>query len=165
MKYIFSSIILILYTLFTINYYSQTTGEEFIISTAGEDAIMSNGNQVSWTIGELVTVTAEMPEKHFTQGFHQPYINVTDVIDHQPSFMVNIFPNPATDYLFIKLETIRKGDRYQLLDVKGKLLHNEPIVNTEITLPFNSYSTGVYFLVFINNENEKLKTYKIQISH
>ena len=98
MKYIFSSIILILYAFSTINYYSQTTGEEFIISTAGEDAIMSNGNQVSWTIGELVTVTAEMPEKHFTQGFHQPYINVTDIIDHQPSYMVNIFPNPATDF-------------------------------------------------------------------
>jgi len=165
MKYIFSSIFLILYTLLTINYYSQTTGEEFIISTAGEDAVMSNGNQVSWTIGELVTVTAEMPEKHFTQGFHQPYINVTDIIDHQPSFLVNIFPNPATDYLFIKLETIRKGNRYQLIDVKGKLLLNEPIVNTEITLPFYSYSTGVYFLVFINKENEKLKTYKIQKSH
>ena len=165
MKYIFSSIILILYTFSTINYHSQTTGEEFIISTAGEEAVMSNGNQVSWTIGELVTVTAEMPEKHFTQGFQQPYINVTDIIDHQPSFMVNIFPNPATDYLFIKLETIRKGNRYQLIDVKGKLLLNEPIVNTEITLPFYSYSTGVYFLVFINKENEKLKTYKIQKSH
>jgi len=166
MKYNFNFLILLLFSFFNFHdYFSQTTGDQFIISTSGEEAIMSNGNQVSWTIGELVTVTAELTEKTYTQGFHQPYINVIFIEDHQLDFLVNIYPNPATDYVFIKFENVKKGYSYQLIDAAGKLLKNEPINSTNIFLSFESYSTGVYFLLFINNENKKLKTYKIQKSH
>ena len=65
----------------------------------------------------------------------------------------------------IKLENNITGDRFKLLDAAGKLILDQSIKSNEILVPFQSYSTGVYFLIFTNNNNEKLKSFKIQKSN
>ena len=147
------------------NIISQSSGDQYILSTSGEDAIMSNGHQVTWTIGEMVTLTGDLPNETYTQGFHQPNISVTFIEDIQINFSVNIFPNPVTDIVTIKLENQEKGYRLKLFDLAGKLILDDSINSNEILIPFSAYSTGVYFLVFTDRKNKKLKTYKIQKSH
>ena len=57
----------------SLNIISQTSSDQFINSSAGNTGIISNGYEISWTMGELVVETGI----DYTQGFHQPNLLIT----------------------------------------------------------------------------------------
>ena len=162
-KLVFLYIILIVISTTT---YSQVTGDQYILSSAGNKADLSTGHSMTWTVGELIIETGiQTDENDYTQGFHQPYMDVTIIEDYSIDLNINIFPNPATEQLNLRYKKFNKGDALCLYDAVGKLLLRKPIVDARMTLPFNTYSTGLYYLVILNEDNEKIKSFKVQKSH
>jgi hypothetical protein len=121
---------------------------------------------MTWTVGELIIETGIQTDLNdYTQGFHQPYMDVTIIEDYSIDLSINIFPNPATEQLNIRYKQFKKGDALCLYDAVGKLLLRKQIVDAKMTLPFNAYSTGLYYLVILNEDNEKIKSFKVQKSN
>jgi hypothetical protein len=145
----------------SINIISQSSSDQFINSSAGNTGIISNGYEISWTMGELVVETGI----DYTQGFHQPNLLITLIENQSPAYNINIYPNPAIDFLNISSNEQLVGCKINLVDFNGKLILEQLMISNELSLPFNNYSTGTYLLTFINQENEILKTFKIQKSH
>ena len=163
MRFVFFSIIILVSSTTS---YSQVTGDQYILSSAGNRADLSTGHSMTWTVGELIIETGIQTDLNdYTQGFHQPYMDVTIIEDYSIDLNINIFPNPATEQLNIRYKQFKKGDALCLYDAVGKLLLRKQIVDAKMTLPFNTYSTGLYYLVILNEDNEKIKSFKVQKSH
>ena len=88
-----------------------------------------------------------------------------EVLDIQLDLEVNIYPNPATEYVNVQFQELKSGYYLMLVDELGKILLSQEIKTKDILIPFNKYSTGVYFLSIIDDKQTKIKTYKIQKSH
>lgn len=159
----FLGIILIVSSVTT---YSQVTGDQYILSSAGNRADLSTGHSITWTLGEMIIETGvQTGLNDYTQGFHQPYIDVTVIEDSIIDSNINVFPNPAIAQLNIRYDKFKKGDVLCLYDAIGKLLLIEQIVDANMILPFEAYSAGIYYLVILNKDNDKIKTFKVQKSH
>ena len=90
---------------------------------------------------------------------------MNQIIEFEIDFQVNLYPNPAIEQLNVHIDNYKSGYSFQLYDALGKLLVVKKIESEDIVLPFSSYSTGLYFLVFLEEADKKLKTYKVQKSH
>ena len=145
----------------------------FLISNIiSQEVIATQGNSTSnsvatldYTIGEVVILTGTDGKNDVTQGFHQPVFEITNIETIEISFEVSIYPNPAVDLLNIQFEEVDKGSRFELYDANGKLLITREINDHNMSLPFNEYETGLYFISFISSDNQLLKTFKIQKSY
>ena len=137
---------------------------QVVIATQGNSTSNSDGS-LDYTIGEVVITFGTDGFNDLTQGFHQTTLKLVTVEDLQVDLLLDIYPNPATEQINIHLENFEPGYSFKLYDALGKLLLTEPLLSSNKVIPFNSYSTGLYFLVFTKGENEKLKTFKIQKSH
>ena len=137
-------------------------------SVVGTDGGFAVNNQfsLSYTVGEIVTDLARDTVNNIdlTQGFHQSYISIVSVEDHDFDVDISIFPNPAVDFLNVKISDINKANKLSMYDVSGKLLSQQQIYNNEFKISFSRVSTGNYILVFTKDDN-KIKTIKVQKSH
>jgi hypothetical protein len=133
------------------------------ISTAGGEGI-GTGGTVSYTVGQVVYTTNNGDEGTVFQGVQQPYeISVIptgeDKIGINPE--LSVYPNPAKDYLLLKVKDYTPGNlSYQLFDMNGKLLENKKLEGYETIIQMDNLARSVYFLKVTDNDAE-VKTFKI----
>jgi hypothetical protein len=122
------------------------------------------GGTASYTVGQIVNNTNTGTTGTSAQGVQQPYeISVVTGIDDAVDIMLEmvVYPNPATDYLKLKL-----GDneivnlRYQLYDINGSLLLNAKIEVQETDISMQTLKPSTYFLKVLQG-NKEIKTFKI----
>jgi hypothetical protein len=93
----------ILIALLLISYtygFSQQLSHQVLVPAAG---LATSGTiNFSQTIGETATEKIEASGFILTQGFHQPGIKISTETPHEGSG-VEVFPNPATDFINIRL--------------------------------------------------------------
>jgi hypothetical protein len=81
---------------------SQSIGNSVIAS--GGSYYAKGQYSVNWTLGEPVIYTYSSANAIITQGFQQNHkfipVSISDI--ESASSDVNIYPNPANDYLFIR---------------------------------------------------------------
>ena len=76
----------------------------------------------------------------------------TSVAENE-AFSVTVFPNPATDRVYIVTGNNGNGLKTKVTDMTGKTIQNEMIfTDLQFSLDISAYAKGVYFLVM---ENEK----------
>ncbi|WDF45309.1 T9SS type A sorting domain-containing protein [Chryseobacterium sp. KACC 21268] len=96
-------------------------------------------------------------------GTQVPYI-ITSTLGVNQSFIrleMAVYPNPITDYLYLKIDFKDTG-KYtsDLYDTKGSLLQTKDLKIEKTEIPMSSLPPGVYFLSV--RENRKIiKTFKI----
>jgi hypothetical protein len=94
----------------------------------------------------------------------QPYeISVVSSVDEAKKYYSFglAYPNPATDYLQLQIEGEMIGNlSYQLVDITGKLLQNQQILNNQTTIIISNYVSSTYFLKVFQG-NKEIKTFKI----
>jgi len=79
---------------------AQQLSHQVMVPAAG--VISSGSLNYSQTIGETAIEIIEGQGYVFTQGFQQPGIKISDeIVDNGNG--VNVYPNPATDYINVKL--------------------------------------------------------------
>ena len=155
---------LIVNVLFTFSFYSQNL-DHFVIGTDGGYA-GNNQFSLSYTIGEIVTELGNDPVNNIdlTQGFQQAYISIVSTENHIADIDISVFPNPAVNYLNVNISDLSKVKTYAMYDMSGKLLLQQEIISNQFEISFSNFSSGNYLLIF-KNDQQKLKTLKVQKSH
>ena len=158
------TIFLIVNILFAFSFYSQNL-DHFVIGTDGGYA-GNNQFSLSYTIGEIVTELGNDPVNNIdlTQGFQQAYISIVSTENHIADIDISVFPNPAVNYLNVNISDLSKVKSYAMYDMSGKLLLQQEIISNQFEVSFSNFSSGNYLLIF-KNDQQKLKTLKVQKSH
>ncbi len=130
---------------------------------SGGDA-SGNGGSVSYSVGQVTYTTNTGTNGSVSQGVQQPY-EISTVTGIEEAKGINLscsaYPNPATDYLMLKIEnyTIDKLF-FQLYSTNGKLIENTKLTGSETKIDMSNLNTAVYFLKIIQN-NKEVKIFKI----
>lgn len=133
------------------------------ITTTGGNASGSGGS-VSYSVGQMVYKTTNGSLGSVAQGVQQPYeISVVSGLEEAQriNLVLLTYPNPATDYLMLKVENYKTENlTYQLFDISGKLLLIQKVSSPETQILMETLANGSYLLKVSNNKAE-LKTLKI----
>ncbi len=133
------------------------------LSTAGGNATGSDGT-VSYTSGQTNYATLISNSGSVVEGVQHPFeIQVVTKLD--PSVNITLageaFPNPATDFLILKINREQfENMSYQLIDLNGKLLEQAFIGSAETTISLKHYKSAHYLLKVLDNSTE-IMTFKI----
>jgi hypothetical protein len=137
---------------------AQTISKSIIGSTG---RTLSNSNaKISLTIGEPVVGLMMASEVQLGNGFY-PSLDLQALNNNESNFdaQIKIYPNPASQYLFISHQTVETFT-VEIHDVNGKLLFNS-VVHKDKPIDISSYANGAYLITVTNMENKKNNTYKI----
>lgn len=128
---------------------------EVINTCGGEVAFGTTGG--AFSIGEPITLTSAGSETLLTQGFLQPeqggWVETIDIAGQMWAFVV--FPNPTTDYLFLKSETgAPVAVNIRLYDSAGRLILTDQLAkgDTNLILNLNNFAAG-YYCLSLTDEN------------
>lgn len=79
-------------------------------------------------------------------------------------FKIELYPNPTSSLVYIKLDEALQGKtELNIYNVLGKEVMKTVLINNELDLNTNLFSnSGIYFLVFRNNEKKAIKKLVIQ---
>jgi len=135
-----------------------------VIPAAGGEANGSNGS-VSYTVGQVFyTTNAGTNGNSIAQGVQQPYeiSEISGIYEaNDISLIVSAFPNPATDYLTLKVENYNTTHlQYQVFDITGKLLQTVKATGSETRIEIKKLVPANYFVKVIENQKE-IKIFKI----
>ena len=133
-----------------------------VIGTEGGYA-ENNQFTISYTIGELVTDFASDSSLNIdlSQGFQQSFIRFVSIEDHVFEVDIDVFPNPAIDFLNVSVNSSHSRLVLDIYDISGKLISHKDVNESKFQISFSAIAAGNYLLVFTNNQN-KLKTIKVQ---
>jgi hypothetical protein len=133
------------------------------ISASGGNASGSTG-KVSYSVGQVVYTEYTGTNGSVAQGVQQPYeISVVTGIEEASdiSMEIVVYPNPATDFIKLKIENYDVQNlRFQLYDLNGSLLQENKIVGNETNIVMSNYMSATYFLKVTNN-TKLIKSFKI----
>jgi hypothetical protein len=155
-KYFFSLLLLSGYSLTSLQ--AQST-----INPSGRNAI-GTGGSVSYSVGQVVCTTITGANGSAAQGVQQPFeISVVTGIEEAKdiSLEIVVYPNPATDFIQLKIENYEVPNlRYQLYDISGTLLQDNKVEGSETSIVMTNYMSATYFLK-VTDKNKVVKTFKI----
>jgi hypothetical protein len=133
------------------------------VNATGGDASGSGGS-VSYSVGQVVYTTNTGTNGSVTQGVQQPYeISVVTAIEEAKgiNLTVTAYPNPATDYLTLRIDEFEISNlSFQLYDMNGKLLQSEKITGNQTSIVMSNLVPATYFVKVIQ-ANKEVKTFKI----
>jgi hypothetical protein len=135
-----------------------------VIATDGGFA-ENNKYSITYTIGEVIaeyqrdtTLNVDL-----TQGFNQSYISFVSVQDHLIDVDIDVYPNPAVNFLNVSINSIYDELTLDIFDISGKLITHKNIQEKNFKVGFSSLAAGTYLMVFSNSQ-QNLKTIKVQKS-
>lgn len=134
------------------------------ISTSGGSAT-GRGGLLSYTVGQVVYTTNIVSTGSMSQGVQQPF-NISEVTaiyeNKQISLNVTEYPNPATNYLILRMDdTFLLTDYFaSVFDLNGKLVINKNIETNQTYIDMGSLAPAIYFLK-VKQGNTEVKIFKI----
>lgn len=137
-----------------------------ILATAG-GSNRTAAIQLDWTLGETAVETVATPAQIFTQGFHQPDLQVIPMPVKGNSALQDdykVAPNPAVSQLIVYLPVGRQEEtRFILADLNGKVLLSKTagFQRSKVELALAPYAEGLYLLHVQNASGTTLQTFKI----
>jgi hypothetical protein len=122
-----------------------------------------SGASVSYTVGQVV-YTVITNSGSVAQGVQQPYeISVVTSLESAKdiSLEISVYPNPANDYLKLKIDgDVKTQCNASLYDINGNLLQTIKIEGNETSIVISNYVSSTYFLK-VKDNNKEIKTFKI----
>jgi hypothetical protein len=133
------------------------------VPSAGGEATGSGGS-ASYSVGQMLFSSYLGSNGSVTEGVQQPYeISIISGIDQDfgITLQINVFPNPASHYLTLKVLNYEKENiSYKLIDSNGVLLQCEKLTGNETQLNMNGLVPAIYFLIISENSKE-IRTFRI----
>ena len=137
----------------------STLGLLCIVNTAYAQQVIASAGGDNFTIGEVVTSSLNSTGNTLTQGFHQPYFGIINIIEYR-DIGINVFPNPTQGLIqIVPQEDINA--RVLLFDSRGRVLINQAI-SGESTIDLTGFLQGEYSII-IRNKDQVIKIVKILI--
>jgi hypothetical protein len=78
-------------------------------------------------------------------------------ISHRQADAIHIYPNPATDRLYIQCSQTLSGAEYEIFNLNGQLMMEGILKDNIIYLNNRNLAAGKYILVL--RQNEEMKTF------
>jgi hypothetical protein len=120
-----------------------------LASSSGANDTLGIIDEFSTTLNP-VTFTNQFSQSCFTVGME----TLTDIE------RFNIFPNPAKDYITLKLAGISKSGEIIIRDITGREIQSQAISGSnQIRIPVHKLSSGMYFVNLISNEEISVKSF------
>ena len=147
-------------------YVSGQSISSYVVASAGE-SVEAGGLNVSWTLGELAIETLEDNGNTLilTQGFQQGYFEITSIGEPlSNNFMLKVYPNPASEFVWVALESEEIKDAIiELYDLEGKLVYNGKlnVVEGPNKIELNNLSSSQYILRITDATGNVLQTFKL----
>lgn len=122
-----------------------------------------NGGTVSYSIGQVVYNFNAGNAGSVAQGVQHSFeILPVGITEKSLNISLTIFPNPTAENLILQANNCSNEKLlYQLLDIKGKQLSTGQIISQQTQINTASLSNATYFINVINQENQKLQSFKI----
>jgi hypothetical protein len=100
------------------------------------------GNRIKRKVIEIVEQTPEMANKNF---------KLENVLKEEETLAmtIDVYPNPATSYLNIKISEIKDAS-FTMLNTNGQNIASETINQTEYQIQLHTLPPGIYFLKIHN---------------
>ena len=135
--------------------------QESVNSTGGNAT--GSGGSVSYSIGQVVYTTNTANEGSVAQGVQQAYeIIPVGINQNEPKISLSVFPNPIADNLILQVNDFERSTlNFQLCDMQGKQLTKGQIISKQTQINTASLSSATYFINVVNQENQKVQTFKI----
>jgi hypothetical protein len=142
--------------------FALTSAQAQVDSNASGGDAFGNGGSVSYSIGQLVYTTNTGTTGTVAIGVQHPYeIYPMGIEEAEEQIFLTVFPNPAKDFLTLKVENPDNENLfYQLYDNSGKLLATKKLRGNEIRIDMSSLIPATYFLK-VKDNNKDVKTFKI----
>jgi hypothetical protein len=131
-------------------------------TATGGDATGAGGTS-SYTVGQVVYTTNTGSNGSVAQGVQQPYeISVTTGVNETTiNLEMNVFPNPTTNYLQLKVGSEKLENlNFQLIDLQGKVIENKKVTAITSTINMEELPKAIYFLNVTKN-NQLIKAFKV----
>lgn len=142
--------------------FTKLHAQSTIAVSAGN--LSGSGGTVAFSIGQTVYSTYKESNGSVSEGVQQPYeISLITGIEEAKDISLEflIYPNPATDFLTLKINNYEMVDLiYLLYDINGTILKNSKIESNEITISMQNLKASIYFLKVIHGSKD-IKTFKI----
>ena len=126
--------------------------------------VSGGGGTVSYSVGQVVYTTNIGSNGSVAQGVQQPFeISVVTSIEEAKGISLEIvlYPNPATDFIMLKIENCEiENLSYQLFDINGNLLLSNKVEGNETNIAMSNLVSATYFLKVTDNK-KVIKTFKI----
>jgi len=141
---------------------TELSAQEIVVSSGGSAA--GSTGTATYSVGQTFYITSKGTNASIAEGVQQPFeISVVNVIEGSEaiSLSYSLYPNPATDFLILKIENDDNLNlSYQLFDINGKVLGNEKIEGSETNISLQNFVSATYFLKVLSNSKE-VKLFKI----
>jgi hypothetical protein len=76
----------------------------------------------------------------------------TGIEMNDPFARILIYPNPATDYLTIKNNSLFSSIEFEIMNYNGKIIYNSILINNSI-VDIRQFSYGIYYIRFIKGSS------------
>ena len=141
---------------------SITVQAQQATTASGGDASGSGGT-VAFSVGQVVCTANTNASGTVSQGVQQPFeIFTLGVKETELNISLKAFPNPTLDNLTLQISDYNNEKLlYKLYDMQGKLLNNGQILTQQTKIEMTSLPTATYFINVVNQQNKKVKTFKI----
>jgi hypothetical protein len=127
---------------------------------SGGNASNSNGS-ISYSIGQIDYVAISNSTGAINAGIQQPYEILVSYVDEAfISFGIDVFPNPTTDILNIRLEEFRENLRFQLVDMNGRIISDSKISELLQSVHMQELPKSTYLLTVLENA-KSVKSFSI----
>lgn len=145
-------------------YVSGQSISSYVVASAGE-SVEVEGLNVSWTLGEIAIETLESNDLILTQGFQQGYFEIVSIGEPlSNNFIIKVYPNPASEYVYVALESEEIRDAViEMYDLEGKLVYNSKldVIEGLNKIDLVNLSSSQYILRISDTSGNVLQTFKL----
>ncbi len=137
-------------------------GQQAITSAGGEGS--GTGGTLSYTAGQVRYITMEGSNGTLSEGVQQPFeileLTGTD-LSSDLALDVLLFPNPAGEYIILKVEDSTLEElSYQLVNMGGQILESGSIKESEVQINMAQRASAPY-LIKITYQSKEANVFKI----
>ncbi len=145
--------------LFAFTNFLECQGKIALMDNSNDPFAIPNSRQVN--IGNQITVLGAQGDAYIGNATESEVLcgdNLTAIENIDPTKVnLSLFPNPATDYVFVAFSWDRKAApiKLKLMDVNGKLIQEKTIEiikgNNQTKMDIQSLAQGNYFIELIGD--------------
>lgn len=100
-----------------------------------------------------------------TIGGNAPALSIKALEKENNESKINVYPNPAQDYILLEWKTDAKPTNIQITDINGKIIAEQSWNgNEKCNLVTQSWTNGIYFVKIVNLENNSIIVRKVIIN-
>lgn len=134
------------------NAYGQTISKSSISPVGGTFINTQDNLTLSYNVGEVNIGTMTAGGIQLGSGYFNSFdLDALSVEELYEFGKIQIYPNPASNILYIKTDLLNEKYDLQLKNLEGKSMFESSFENTS-EINFSLLPSGIYFLTFTNNE-------------